>query len=489
VARFVVNESFLDTICCKQEFLRGCCLMCLKQFTYDHDEFLINVAAGNSGPDDYTIGAPATAKNILAVGASTNARAALLEYGALQTLLTVVSGPTGTVGDTCSVQPAAFGASVFVGGPIWTGQLVIMDPLLGCGSAINAAKMNGAIALIKRGTCQFGTKALNAQKAGAMAVIIFDNVYSTSLITMSAGDDGLSVTIPCCSISWSNGQALVSYLGLAAVSISFPTTNEKNLPGEGFETTNRLEDFSSRGPTLDQRFKPDILCPGGSIRSALSQAQQCGAGSVVEMSGTSMATPICAGASALVRQYFREGYHIDGIRNPSAGLNATAALVKAVMIHSGRPIFVFRGGGFVLPEKMPDASQGFGRIELLSVLRFGDSSGFDLRVWNKENVSDGVSRQYCLAVNPGATRLRVTIVWTDPPGTPGSWRALINDLDLVVMAPDEDFYYGNALSEWDETHSIHQAIDTVNNAEQVIDSTIFINAASSVPNIMVLTLF
>ncbi len=401
----------------------------------------------------------------------------------------MVSGPTDTVGNMCTVQPADFGARVFIGGAVWTGQLVLMNPLLGCGAATNTAQMNGAIALVRRGTCEFGTKALNAQKAGAIATIIYDNVYSSRLITMSAGDDGLSVTIPACFISLSNGQALVRYIGLAPVSISFPTSDEEKLPEEGFETFNRLEDFSSRGPTLDQRFKPDIVCPGGSIRSALSLAQQCGAGSVIEMSGTSMATPSCAGASALVRQYFREGYHVDGVRNPSAGLNATAALVKAVMIHSGRPIFVFRGGRFVLPENMPDRSQGFGRIELLSVLRFGDSSGFDLRVWNKENISDGGSRHYCVAVNLGATRLRVTIVWTDPPGTLGSWRALINDLDLSVVAPDKSFHYGNALSEWDETHSSHEAVDFVNNAEQVIDDTFLINTAFMSPSFWLCTNF
>ncbi len=441
--------------------------MFCKQFSYDNDDFLIHVASGNSGPDDYTIGAPATAKNILSVGASTNAHAALIEYGALQTLLTVVSGPTNSLGGMCSVQPADFGVSMYIGGPVWTGQVVLMNPILGCGAAINTAQMNGSIALIKRGICQFGTKALNAQKGGAIAAIIYDNVYNDFLIRMSVGDDGGSVIIPSCFISLSNGQALVSYLGLGSVSISLPTSNLIEIAGEGWETFNRLEDFSSRGPTLDQRFKPDIVCPGGSIRSALSLAQQCGAGGIIEMSGTSMATPTCAGASALVRQYFREGYHIDGFRNTSAGLHATAALVKAAMIHSGRPIFIFRGGSFTLPQKLPDPSQGFGRIELLSILRFGDSSGFDLNVWNKENVSDLESRHYCLAVDPGATRLRVTVVWTDPPGTPGSSRALINNLDLSVVSPDGNFFYGNALSELDETHSNHQAIDTVNNAEQV----------------------
>ena len=181
-----------------------------------------------------------------------------------------------------------------------------------------------------------------------------------------------------------------------------------------------------------------------------------------------MATPSCAGASALVRQYFREGYHIDGVRNPSAGLNATAALVKAVMIHSGRPVYILQGESLVLPLKMPDRSQGYGRVDLLSVLRFEEELGFNLSVWNKEQVTDGGSSHYCLAVNPGSTRLRVTVVWTDPPGTFGSNRILINDLDLSVVASDGAFYYGNALTQWSEAHGSHAVIDSLNNAEQVL---------------------
>jgi hypothetical protein len=440
------------------------------QFAYDHEDFLILVAAGNTGPDDYTVGSPATAKNILSVGSSTNSRAALLEYGVLIMLLTVISGPPGTAGQSCEVQPAAFGPAVLLGGPSWTGQLVLMNPLFGCSAATNTAQLNGAIALIKRGTCEFGTKVLNAQRAGAIAAMVFDDTPSSSLFPMGPGADGGAVNIPSCFISLSDGNALRSYLASATVSISFP---EVELPGEGRETRNRLDDFSSRGPTLDQRFKPDVVCPGGNIRSALSfgssSYRQCGAGGVIEMSGTSMATPSCAGASALVRQYFREGYHVNGVRNTSAGLNATAALLKAVMIHSGRPVYTMQGGSFVLPQKMPDLSQGYGRVELLSVLRFHGESGFNLSVWNKEQVSDGSSRHYCLVVNPGATLLRVSIVWTDPPGSLVSNRVLINDLDLSVVTSDESFYFGNAHTQWNEVHGSHAVIDELNNAEQVLD--------------------
>ncbi len=51
-----------------------------------------------------------------------------------------------------------------------------------------------------------------------------------------------------------------------------------------------------------------------------------------------MATPTCAGAAAIVRQYYAQGYHVSGTRNDAAGINPSGALVKATMINSGTPV-------------------------------------------------------------------------------------------------------------------------------------------------------
>jgi len=55
-----------------------------------------------------------------------------------------------------------------------------------------------------------------------------------------------------------------------------------------------LDDFSSRGPTIDQLSKPDIVAPGGDITSLKP------GGGYVSLSGTSMATPMVSGACALL---------------------------------------------------------------------------------------------------------------------------------------------------------------------------------------------
>lgn len=75
-----------------------------------------------------------------------------------------------------------------------------------CDPLTNGADVNGKIALIWRGGCQFGTKALNAQNAGAIAVVIVN--HSGEPVGMAGGTDGANVTIPVVMISTSTGNLL-----------------------------------------------------------------------------------------------------------------------------------------------------------------------------------------------------------------------------------------------------------------------------------------
>lgn len=79
-----------------------------------------------------------------------------------------------------------------------------------CGAANNAAQINGKIAVVYRGTCEFASKALRAQNAGAVAVIIVNNTGTTETIAMGAGADGASVTIPTIMVSANVGAAIWS---------------------------------------------------------------------------------------------------------------------------------------------------------------------------------------------------------------------------------------------------------------------------------------
>lgn len=92
----------------------------------------------------------------------------------------------------------------------------------GCTPFTNASAINGNIALIDRGgpttpPCTFVKKALHAQAAGAVGVIIADNRKDTCLAPSLGGSDE-SVRIPVISITQDDGAALKSQLGNAQVS-------------------------------------------------------------------------------------------------------------------------------------------------------------------------------------------------------------------------------------------------------------------------------
>ena len=92
----------------------------------------------------------------------------------------------------------------------------------GCENIVNAAELAGKIALVDRGTCQFGSKALNAQNAGAVAVIICN--FEDPAAGMLGGDDGLDVNVPTFMLPLSGCQTI---RGLAQQYPDFELTIEQ----------------------------------------------------------------------------------------------------------------------------------------------------------------------------------------------------------------------------------------------------------------------
>ncbi|MEX1191897.1 MAG: PA domain-containing protein [Brumimicrobium sp.] len=105
--------------------------------------------------------------------------------------------------------------------PVWgadintisiTGNAVFVDDgtagdSLGCNALVNSGDVAGNIAIVYRGSCEFGTKALYAENAGAIGVVIVNN-QPGGPIGMGAGTDGPAVTIPVVSVSSSTGQSI-----------------------------------------------------------------------------------------------------------------------------------------------------------------------------------------------------------------------------------------------------------------------------------------
>jgi len=82
---------------------------------------------------------------------------------------------------------------------------------LGCEALVNGAEVDGKIAVIYRGTCNFSLKALNAQNAGAAAVLLISNGNDLN-INMQGGDYGDQVTIPVVMISQADGATIRSVM-------------------------------------------------------------------------------------------------------------------------------------------------------------------------------------------------------------------------------------------------------------------------------------
>jgi len=105
--------------------------------------------------------------------------------------------------------------------------IVVANPLNGC-SALKNTNLKGKVALIRRGTCTFAAKAKNAQAAGAVAVVIFNNHPIMATAMTGTGNTTLdtSVKIPAVKITTAQGLALQK----AAAESSPPTVSLVCLP-------------------------------------------------------------------------------------------------------------------------------------------------------------------------------------------------------------------------------------------------------------------
>ncbi|MEW9552544.1 S8 family serine peptidase [Nonomuraea sp. NPDC050783] len=210
--------------------------------------------------------------------------------------------------------------------------------------------------------------------------------------------------------------------------------------------------FSNRGPTKEGRYKPDLVAPGTSVLSAQSRVAEPGTHDGVSRdpllsfkSGTSMACPLVAGCAAVVRESL--------VRNGTP--DPTAALVKALLINGA----VELTGQYAQTEagSSPNNDSGFGRADLARSIvipgRTRDAGFLQGDPLDQEQERTTTITLQNRAAGAAAT-LKVTLVWTDPPGA-----GLQNDLDLVVRAGDGQERHGNMGSA--------TGYDRHNNVEQV----------------------
>jgi M6 family metalloprotease-like protein len=225
----------------------------------------------------------------------------------------------------------------------------------------------------------------------------------------------------------------------------------------------------NNGPTPDGRRKPELMAPGCSIMSAqVGTACTIALDSTVfgfgPICATSWATPAAAGAAALVRQYYCEGFYPTGTQQPHHVFTPTGALLKATLLNSTLDMTGIAG--------YPGDQEGWGLIRLQDVLHV-PGSPLNLRVWdtrNSDGLNTGDTRIHHVDVASNAQRLKVTLVWSDPPGATNAATPVVNNLDLQVVSPDgTQTFLGNAFSGGVSTTG--GTADALNNVEMVLVNT------------------
>ena len=211
---------------------------------------------------------------------------------------------------------------------------------LGC-NAYPSGFFTGSIALIKRGTCTFSVKVLNAEAAGAIGVLIYTDDRAPGPMSVS----GTSIPNVMLDIPGAVGDAIAAWVAETTgetVSISAYGRYVDDDYGD------IMADFSSRGPnTTFDVLKPDVSAPGLEILAAVNDGTiSADGGTEVDlMQGTSMSSPHDAGAAALLK-----ALHPDW----------TPAEIKSALMLTGYD-------GLLKEDKTTDADPfdiGAGRIQL-----------------------------------------------------------------------------------------------------------------------------
>jgi subtilisin family serine protease len=344
---------------------------------------VVAIAAGNAGPAPGTVESPGIAEKVITVGASTNPHFIGIP-------VTVPS--IGTFGAALG-QFNNFGST--------TATYSTTTPTNGC-TAISE-NLSGEIALIARGSCTFSTKIRNAQTAGAIGVLVYQNVAGDPTAMAQDGTPN-QPTIPAAMVSRPNGLAMAS---ASTKTVTIDGTSRSEFFTDG-PSADILAGFSSRGPAfigtkLLTEIKPDVVAPGVNVYSSILMSSCSSPPCFAFFQGTSMATPHVAGAAALLKQL-----------HP----NWSPLQIKSSLVNSAkRPVASSTLGAPALTNPM---SRGSGRIDLAAAsqitatidahhttsLSFGQlsaGSGDSSNLPIKANSVSSTTVTYTVSVSPAFT--------------------------------------------------------------------------------------
>lgn len=262
----------------------------------------------------------------------------------------------------------------------------------------------------------YGTGIENEYAPDAAAYDLSSWADTSLLHIFSAGNQGLSTP--------ANGL-YAGIPGFSNLTGSFKMS-KNSLSVGGCDSVYKVEGLSSRGPAYDGRIKPELVAFG--------------------IDGSSGAAALVSGAALLLQQSLY----------PFFNANPPASLVKALLIEGANPI----------GEDGPNYISGFGHLDVHRSLWLSENRHFFTG-----NATQGQQNPFAIKVPSTAAFLKVTLCWTDTAAPPFSGKALINDLDLSILAPDGTTHYPWVLSAFPHIDSLgkkaRRGIDSLNPVEQV----------------------
>ena len=185
-----------------------------------------------------------------------------------------------------------------------------------------------------------------------------------------------------------------------------------------------MSSFSSWGPTDDGRIKPDIVANGVGLYSSTASSDN----SYATYDGTSMSAPNATGSLALLQEHYA---------NLHNGQWMLASTLKALVIHTADEAGDADG---------PDYRFGWGLLntEKAANLISEDNNGALLSTIWVDTLQEFQTISYNIH-SDGSSPLKLTLCWTDPPGTPVAPQLdppdlmLVNDLDMRLIGVDSTY--------------------------------------------------
>ena len=232
-----------------------------------------------------------------------------------------------------------------------------------------------------------------------------------------------------------------------------------NTPGTEADDAMDVATFSSLGPAVGGRAKPEVIAPGTHVQGSASTSpdydgtgvcdefRPSGQTEFASSTGTSHSTPAVAGVQTLYHRHLQN----------EMGAAPSPAMLRAFTI--AHPIYLTGDGA---NDNLPSDAQGYGQPNLT----YAFDGSIDRYFLDQSELftAPGQVEEWFGSVTDTGQPVRVVLAWTDPAAAIDATDPLINDLDLRVTVNGQTYRGNNFTGQFSNTSA---PVDDANNVEVV----------------------